>query len=127
MFHQGLSRGGLGHIAVAGGTGDSGPHVRGVLKLHGSLFRKSVHSLPGNLATIVGVGDDLLDFRLFRADLGMAQHAFLNGGNGGGRAGVRGAVTIQARESERDMQLMRIRDGLFRRVRDPDAGECQYD
>src|SRR5207247_1821364 len=61
----------------------------------------------------VGVGSKLLNFRFAGADPGVAQHTFADGWQGGGGVCVGGTMTIDAAQSERDVLLMRVRDGLL--------------
>ena len=83
-----------------------------MLELHQSLPRKAVDALPRYLALPVGVGGQLLNFRLTASHLGVTKHAFPNRGNRSGGARIGGTVAIEALQSERDMLLMGIRDRL---------------
>jgi hypothetical protein len=112
VFDQALRRSGPGHVAVAGSAVYLGSDVGSVLEFHQGFARKAVNALPWYLALPVGVGGQLLDFRLTAGYLGVTKHAFPNRGNGSGGARIGGTVAIEAPQSERDMLLMGIGDRL---------------
>ena len=53
-----------------------------------SVARETVNPLPGDLQILISVFDNFLDLGLLPRQLGMAQHAFPNGWNACGCAGV---------------------------------------
>src|SRR5947208_458585 len=106
VFHQALRRSSPGHVAVAGNAVYFGSDVGSVLEFHQGFARKAVHALPWYLTLPVGVGGELLDFRLTAGHLGVTKHTFPNRRNRSGGARIGGAVAIEALQSERDMLLM---------------------
>jgi len=125
VFNEKVGGCGLGHVAVACGTSDMGAGVRGVRELHQRFRREGVDAPPGDFAFGSGKRREFLDFGFGGGHLGVAEHAFVEGGEGGRRAGIGGAVTIQAEQTERKMLAMRVGDRLDRRrcygLRDQDA------
>jgi len=113
VLHEKFGRGGVLHVAVAGGATDFGAGVRRVLELNQGLARKAVDPLPWYLPAAIGKGCQLLDLRFSGGDLGVTEHTFANRGNCGGRARVGKTVAIEALQSEIDMLPVGIRNRLI--------------
>ncbi len=112
VIHQALSRGGLGHIAMACGAGDFRPDMRGVLEFHQRVGRKAINTLPRNLAFVIEISGYFLDFGFVSGNFGMAEHALSYRRDSGRGTRVGCAVAVQAFQSQCNMRFMRIRNGL---------------
>ena len=114
VIDDALGDGSLGHVAMTRRAFDLGPNVGRMLELNQRLTRKRVNTLPGYFTLGFRISDQLLDLRLGVSHLGMTQHAFLDRRNRSGGAGVGGAMTIEALQSERNVLFMGVRDRLGR-------------
>ena len=104
---------GFGHIAVAGGAGDSGLKMRGVAEFDVGIFGKAVDADPWNFNAFVVISGHLFHFGISGQKFGVAKHTFLNRGDSGRGAGVGTGMAINACHSQSNVLIVREGDGLL--------------
>ena len=115
---HGSDRGGFGHgtelsnIAVAHAALHSGLEMRAMAPVHARS--ELVDADPGNRLARFGEFGERLNGGLIFSYIDMALHAFGGGGEGHHIAGIGVDVAILAFESQGQMSLVAIRQGLFR-------------
>jgi hypothetical protein len=101
-------------VAVAGGAIDAGANVRGVIELHVRGRLEAVDALPGNFFAARFIGGEFLDFGFVRGDDLMASHAEADARDACVRTLIDTGVAESALQSLREVNFVRISDGLHR-------------
>lgn len=107
--------GGLrGHIAMAGGALHSRANMRRVIELHVRRWAVVVHAYPRNLFAALRIRSDLLDLGVVGIDGLVTGHAECHAGNARIRPLIHTNVASLTLQAVREMDLVRIGDGLHR-------------
>ena len=96
----------LAYVAVAGGTLDLLANVRGMVEPDVILVREAVHTLPGQVQSLVPHRRDLLDPRSIRRDRLVADHAGPHSGNARLRSLVHALVAHLTGDPFADVNVM---------------------
>src|ERR1700734_2248911 len=107
----------FGHVAVAGGTVDSGADVRRVIEAHMRRVTVAVDAHPGNFFAAGFVGGDFLDLRTVGGDGLVAAHAHGYTGNARLRALIHADVAKGTGQTFGEMDGVGVGDGLDRVLR----------
>ncbi len=108
----------LRHVSMARCAAYVRPVMRRVAKQHVRIRRKAVDALPRDLLLLISVFNHLLHFWFFPCQLRMAQHAFGDRRNPGGRPNIGAGVAVDALQAQFHVNVVRKRDWLPR-------GSCQ--
>ena len=113
MVNGSFGHRGFGQIAVAGRAGDSRREMRCMAEFDMCSGRKAIDAYPGNLNLPFSVIADLLDFRFFPRQFGMAEHAFSDRWNAGAVADVCANMAIDTLHAEFHVCAMGKCNGLL--------------
>jgi hypothetical protein len=82
-------------------------------EFHVGVGFERVDADPGNLNAPGGEGGHFFHFRVGSQQFGVAEHAFLNGGNCGGGADIGTGMAIDAIHTQANVFIVGKRDGLL--------------
>lgn len=115
QVYRSLCNGGLGEIPVTSCTDNACLIMRRMAKFNVRIWREAVDAYPRNLDILSCISNHFLYFRFFPRELGVTEHALLNGWNTGSIANIGAGMAVDTLHSQLHMSVVRECDRLLDR------------